>query len=207
MANAIYPLYKQAVLEGASNASLNVDDATDGPFVVLTDTGDVSYSASHDFYNDVVAATVGTEQRLDNPTCTTGTFDAADVTFTSVSGDQCEALTIYRHNSGANTTWRLVAYLDTSQTGLPVTPNGGNISIAWNASGIFTISDREVKENVVEIGNIGPARVYEYNYRGSKKRVQGFMAQEIEQIVPSAVREIGGRKRVNYMRAIERLAA
>jgi hypothetical protein len=33
------------------------------------------------------------------------------------------------------------------------------------------------------------------------------MAQEIEQIVPSAVREIGGRKRVNYMRAIERLAA
>jgi len=43
----------------------------------------------------------------------------------------------YRKNAGANTTWRLVAYVDTGGTGLPVTPNGGNINLNWNASGII----------------------------------------------------------------------
>ncbi len=187
MANAVYPLYKEALLSASASVSLNVDTSTDGPFVALSDTGVTAYSAAHDFYDDVDQATVGTPQVIDNPTVTAGTLDGADVTFTSVSGAQCEALIIYRHNSGADTTWRLVVFLDTSQTGLPVTPNGGNISVTWNASGIFTISDREVKED---------------GYRGSKQRHTGFMAQEIEQIVPSAVREIGGRKRVNYASAL-----
>jgi hypothetical protein len=85
---------------------------------------------------------VGTDQRITSPTVgsvSAGTFDGANVTYTAVSGATVEALVIYRHNSGANTTWRLVAYIDTSVTGLPVTPNGGDISITWNASGIFTI--------------------------------------------------------------------
>jgi hypothetical protein len=33
----------------------------------------------------------------------------------------------------------LVAYLDTGVTGLPVTPNGGDITISWHASGIFQL--------------------------------------------------------------------
>ena len=201
MANAVYPLYKEALLSGASNASLNVDDATDGPFVSLIDTNDVAYSAAHQFYSSVDAANVGTAQRLDNPTVTTGTLDAADVTYTSVSGDVCEAIIIYRHNSGANTTWRLVVYLDTSQTGLPVTPNGGNITITWNASGIFTISDGDVKECVTHIGSVGPLGLYEYNYRGSLVREQGFIAQEVERFAPEAVITQDNRKRVNYAKA------
>ena len=32
-----------------------------------------------------------------------------------------------------------MANIDTGVTGLPVTPNGGDISITWNASGIFTL--------------------------------------------------------------------
>jgi len=54
-----------------------------------------------------------------------------------VSGTTAEALVIFIKNAGANTTWRLVAYIDTGVTGLPVTPNGGNIVTAWNASGIL----------------------------------------------------------------------
>lgn len=61
MANAIYPLYKQALLAGDANADLDNDTADDGPYVVLIDTG---------------------------------------------------------------------------VTGLPVTPNGGDIDVAWHASGI-----------------------------------------------------------------------
>jgi hypothetical protein len=135
MANAVYPIFKQAQLEGGSNISLNVDDATDGPFCALIDTGTYTYSAAHDFYNDL-SGVVGTDQRLDNPTVTTGLLDSADLTYTAVSGNSVEALIIYRHNSGANTTWRLVTYIDTSVTGLPVTPNGGDITVTWNASGI-----------------------------------------------------------------------
>lgn len=138
MANAIYPLYKEALLAASTNVSLDQDTTTDGPFVALVDTGTYTYSSAHQFYSSL-SGIVGTDQRITAPTVTTGTFDGGDVTFSSVSGSTVEALVIYRKNSGANTTWRLVAYIDTSVTGLPVTPNGGDITITWNASGIFTL--------------------------------------------------------------------
>ena len=82
---------------------------------------------------------MGTDQEITTKTITNGTFDGDNVTFTAVSGSSVEALVLYRKNAGANTTWRLIAYIDTSVTGLPVTPNGGDIDITWNASGIFTL--------------------------------------------------------------------
>jgi activator of HSP90 ATPase len=138
MANAIYPKFKEALLNGSSNESLNQNTANDGPYVALVDTGTYTYNTAHDFYNDL-SGIVGTDQRITAPTVTNGTFDGGDVTFTAVSGNSVEALVIYRKNAGANTTWLLVAFIDSSVTGLPVTPNGGDISITWNASGIFTL--------------------------------------------------------------------
>lgn len=138
MANAIYPEYKEFLLSAAANVSLNVDDATDGPFCALVDTGTYTYNTAHDFYNDL-SGIVGTDQRITGPTVANGTFDGGNLTYTAVSGATVEALVIYRHNSGANTTWKLVAYIDTGQTGLPVTPNGGDITVTWSGSGIFTL--------------------------------------------------------------------
>ena len=138
MANAIYPIFKTALLGADTNVSMNVDDTTNGPFVALVDTGTYTYSAAHDFYNDL-SGIVGTDQRIATPTVTTGLFDGDNVTFTAVSGNSVEALVIYRKNAGANTTWRLFAYIDTSVTGLPVTPNGGDIGITWSGSGIVQI--------------------------------------------------------------------
>ena len=138
MANAWYPLYRQSLLAGDANADLDVDTATDGPFCALVDTGTYTYNTAHDFYNDL-SGVVGTDQRLTGPTVTNGTFDGSDLTYTAVSGNSVEALVIYRKNSGANTTWRLALYLDTSITGLPVTPNGGNITVTWHASGVATL--------------------------------------------------------------------
>lgn len=135
MANAIYPLYKQALLDASSNVDLNDGDVR----VILIDTADYTYSATHDFLDDVAAgARVATSSALQNTTVTNGTFDADDITLSTVTGDQSEALIIYIH-TGVESTSRLVAYLDTSITGLPVTPNGGNIIITWDAAGIFTI--------------------------------------------------------------------
>jgi hypothetical protein len=136
MANAVYPKYKQSLIAGDANADLDNNTTTDGPFVALVDTGVYTYSASHQFYSDL-SGVVGTDQRVTTPTVTTGLFDGDDLTFPTVSGASVEALVIYRKNSGANTTWRLVAYIDTGVTGLPVTPNGGNITVTWNPSGII----------------------------------------------------------------------
>lgn len=137
MANAVYPIFKAALLtEASANKGLDADTSTDGPYCALVDTGTYTYSAAHDFYNDL-SGVVGTDQRITAPSVTTGLFDGGDLTYTAVSGNSVEALVIYRKNSGANTTWRLVAYIDTSVTGLPVTPNGGNITVTWNASGII----------------------------------------------------------------------
>lgn len=138
MANAVFPIYKTALLDGSSNADLDNDTVNDGPYVALVDTGTYTYSAAHDFYNDL-SGVVGTDQRISTPTVALGLFDGDNVTFTAVSGASVEALVVYRHNAGANTTWRLVAFIDTSVTGLPVTPNGGDITITWNASGIVQI--------------------------------------------------------------------
>lgn len=135
MANAIYPKYKEALLGGAANSAIT-GSGTTGLFVALVDTGSYTYSAAHEFYSSLTGV-IGTDQEIANPTLTNGVVNGDDVTFPSVSGDQAEALVLYRKNAGANTTWRLVAYLDTGQTGLPVTPNGGNIGITWNASGII----------------------------------------------------------------------
>jgi len=134
MANAIYPKYKEALLDGAANIDIN-----DGTVkVALIDTNDVSYSAAHDFYDDVSAAVVGTPQTIGTTTVTNGLFDGDNVTFTAVTGDPCEAVIIYI-DTGVSGTSRLVAYIDTGVTGLPVTPNGGDITITWNASGIFQL--------------------------------------------------------------------
>lgn len=133
MANAIYPKYKEALLDAFTDIDLQNLTAK----VALIDTGTYTYSDTHDFFNDVTGV-VGTPQTLSSKSVTNGVFDAADVTFTGVTGNSVEALLIYI-DTGVTTTSRLVAYIDTSVTGLPVTPNGGDITITWNASGIFAL--------------------------------------------------------------------
>jgi hypothetical protein len=138
MANAIYPKFKEAILQAAANSSL-AGSGTTGVYAVLVDTGVYTYSAAHEFYSSVVAGAVGTEQEITTKTFTSGTFNGAAVTVPSVTGATVEAIVIFIKNAGANTTWRLVEYKDTGVTGLPATPNGGNITISWNDSGIFGI--------------------------------------------------------------------
>jgi hypothetical protein len=135
MANAIYPLYKQALLDASTGVDLNDGDVR----VILVDLADYTYSAAHDFLDDVAAASrVSVSGAMTNTTVTNGLFDADDVTLTSVSGDISEALIFYLH-TGTESTSRLVAFMDTSIVGMPFTPNGANVNLAWNAGGIFQL--------------------------------------------------------------------
>jgi len=129
MANALYGLGRERFLGG------DLDwDAMDFR-VILTDTADYTVSVDvHDFLDDVAAAArVKVSGALASKTKTLGVADAADVTLTAVTGDPCEALVIYQH-TGVESTSALVAYIDTtSDSSLPVTPNGGDITIVWDS--------------------------------------------------------------------------
>jgi hypothetical protein len=131
MASAIYPITKKAFLD--ADCDLLVLDIR----AVLIDTGTYTYSAAHDFYNDL-SGVVGTESGVfANKTTTAGVFDADNITFTAVTGATAEALVIFA-DTGNVATDRLIAYID-SATGLPVTPNGGDITVTWSGSGIFAL--------------------------------------------------------------------
>ena len=134
MANALYPKWKQALLDFTANNDISAGTVK----AALVDTGTYTYNAAHDFYDDVSAAVVGTPQTIGTKTYTDGVFDGDNVTYTAVSGNTCEAIVIYIDTGVAGMS-PLVAYIDTGVTGLPVTPNGGDINITWNASGIFAL--------------------------------------------------------------------
>ena len=133
MANALYPKWKQALLEFTANNDL------DGQTVkVALVTAGYTYSAANQYYSSVSGSALGTPQTLNNKTFTDGVFDADDVTFTAVTGSQVVSLVIFIDTGNAATS-PLVAFIDTGVTNLPVTPNGGDISITWNATGIFSL--------------------------------------------------------------------
>lgn len=141
MANAIYPKWKTTIMKAEANSELDSADGATGVFCALVDTGVYTYSAAHQFYSSLTGI-VGTDQEILTKTVGTvadGVFDGSNLTYTAVTGATVEALVLYRKNAGANTTWPLIAYIDTGVTGLPVTPNGGDITITWNASGIFQL--------------------------------------------------------------------
>jgi len=134
MANALYPKWKEQLLQFTANNDL------DGQTVkaALVDTGVYTYSAAHQFYSAVSAGVVGTPQVIANKTYANGVFDGDDITFVNTTGATAEAIVLYI-DTGNPATSPLVGYFDTGVTGLPVSPNGGDILIGWNASGIFAL--------------------------------------------------------------------
>jgi len=139
MANAAYTSFKEGRWGGASY----FDVTTEAIQCALVDLADYTFSAAHDFFDDVnVAGAVEAatlSSALSSKTFTGGVFDAANGTWSAVSGDQCEAVVIYRY-TGVDATSNLMFFLDTGVTGLPVTPNGADINLNFNASGIAEIN-------------------------------------------------------------------
>ncbi len=135
MSNALYDKGRKGFLAG------EIDWDADDIRVILIDTDDYTVDlAVHDFLDDIPApARVAVSASLTGKTTTDGVADADDVVLAAVTGDPCEALVIYKH-TGTDSTSALIAYID-SATGLPVTPNGGDITIQWDggAAKIFKL--------------------------------------------------------------------
>jgi hypothetical protein len=93
-----------------------------------TSGGYVMNLTTPEFVADLVAG--GIEERssaLASVTVTNGVFDAADFTFTAAAGDPCEALVYYK-DTGSDATSRIFLIVCTG-TGLPVTLNGGDVTV------------------------------------------------------------------------------
>jgi hypothetical protein len=138
MANAVYVAFRNGVLGShATRVDLDADTIKAALIDHGTDTPNVT---TDDFYNDISAGLVGSLSSAFTSktigTVAAGVFDADNVTFTAVSGNSVESVNILK-DTGNTATSDLIAYFDTG-TGLPVTPNGGDITVTWNASGIFT---------------------------------------------------------------------
>ncbi|MFA9204350.1 MAG: hypothetical protein ACEQSD_10165, partial [Flavobacteriales bacterium] len=88
-------------------------------------------TAVHQYLSDISgSARIAGPVTLTAKATTGGAADAADATFTSVSGSTINAIVIYK-DTGTEATSPLLAYIDTA-TGLPLTPNGGDVIITWD---------------------------------------------------------------------------
>jgi hypothetical protein len=122
----------------------SVDLLNDNIKLVLVDTAGYTADLDNDEFLSAIPAVdrVGTSPNLASKTLTIDTtpnpdqvmFDAADGTFTAVTGDATEAVVLYK-DTGTDTTSPLIAYYDGASVQL--TPNGNDVNFTISASGLL----------------------------------------------------------------------
>ena len=112
MANTLYDPARKRFLEGQINWQ------TDTIKVYLVDTGAYTPQVqTHEYLSDISSsARIAGPVTLTSKSTAGGAADAADVTFTSVTGASIEAIIVYKDTSNEATS-PLIAYIDTA-TGL-----------------------------------------------------------------------------------------
>lgn len=148
MANALYNPGREGFLAGEIDADTAVIKAL---LVRLTAGGAAVFTASHKFVSDLTAThtIAATSAALSSKTVTNGTFDAADgsplfpTVASNANGHVIVLIQASAVGGGADvaaSAQRLICWIDTG-TNLPVTPNGGDINVAWDngANKIFTL--------------------------------------------------------------------
>jgi hypothetical protein len=84
------------------------------------------------------------------------------------------------------------------------TDANGSASGGSGLLGLFTRSDRRLKEDIEQVGTLFDGTpVYGYRYKGAPAYHIGLMAQDVEKATPQAVIEINGYKAVDYRAATE----
>lgn len=94
-------------------------------------------TTSQDYFDDLTAigATLVQWQTLGTKDASLGVADAADVTFTTISGAAIPGLVLVEEESAADSGRRLIGWIDTATglvAGVGITPNGGNITVTWD---------------------------------------------------------------------------
>lgn len=139
MADALYDDARNALMGNGTHVNLDLD--TQDIRIVLYDEGaDALNLADVDLADIIAGARIAVSANLTSKTVgsvSTGTWDWADETIVSVSGASVESLTAYQH-TGTDGTSQLIMNLD-AWTGLPFTPNGGNVILQPAGTGVFQL--------------------------------------------------------------------
>lgn len=142
MANALFGPGREGFLAG----EIDWDTAVIKVALVRAYT----FNSAHKFVSDVTTAAGVlhvTSGALTTKTVTNGTADAADVVFTAVASNVSNhSILIFQSSAvtgGADvaaTAQRIIGWIDTG-TNLPIVPNGGDVTLAWDngANKIFTL--------------------------------------------------------------------
>ena len=124
-------------------ANGNIDWVNDDIRLIFIDDADYTVDSA----NDATLADIGAPARvatgaasLSTKSTSAGIVDAADHTMSAVAGDEFEAIVIVKYDTGTPDNSLLIAYID-NYSGLPATPNGGNITVAFpnDANKIFKL--------------------------------------------------------------------
>jgi hypothetical protein len=128
MSNALYGKGRGRFAE----AQISWSSDTIKVVLVVTSIYAVSID-SHEYLSDVSSSSYTgiTPITLVSKTSTLGVLDAADVTFSAVSGSTIGAIILWKDTGSAGSS-PLLLYMDTA-TGLPITPNGGDIIVQWDS--------------------------------------------------------------------------
>lgn len=126
MANSLFDKARELFL------TAGIDWSSDTIKCQLIDYGawTPNYSTNNWLADVSISARIGSPQTLTGKTTSGGAADANDVTFSSISGPQLEALLLYKDTS-VEATSPLIAIIDQAY-GLPITPNGGDIIVTWD---------------------------------------------------------------------------
>jgi hypothetical protein len=132
--SAVYDKARQSFL----SQSPSIDMDSDSIKVALVGTYTVNL-ATHQYVSDLTNIVVRSAA-LTSVAVTAGVFSAANPTISAVSGSTVNYLVLFDDTPATDATKPLVAYIDTG-TGLPFTPNGGDVTISWDtgANKIFKL--------------------------------------------------------------------
>ena len=139
MANFVFDAMRNAALGTGTRVDLDSDTIK----AMFVDHADDTPGVTDDNIDDIASAgrvpAIGSCPTLGTKTIGTvgvGVFDAADTVFTALTGDASESLILFK-DTGTESTSSLIERWDTA-TGLPLTPNGADVTVVWAAGGILT---------------------------------------------------------------------
>ncbi len=142
MASQFYNDFMDNIM-GAPVVGARIDLDTDNLRFQLTDEGAAAFSAADQDLADIVAGLVtnGESANLSGTTVGVvgdGVWDHTAEVLTAVTGNESEAVNYYLE-SGTDGTSGLISNHD-DWTNLPITPNGGNITVDPAAGGVFSVT-------------------------------------------------------------------
>ena len=139
MATVVHTDWLNGMLGNPTHSVVDLDtDNIDASLLDQTDAGTIT--ASFVDYDEVDAATVVATTNVTVSSITGGVVTLSGaITFSTVTGDAADYLTVWK-NSGSPATSPLIITWDSASTGLPVTPNGGDITATWGTNVLVTLA-------------------------------------------------------------------